>query len=259
VEHLPVFDVVGVRVAARTFDDAIGMLLSAPERGRIGVHFATTHTLVEANDRPWLREGLNRPNSVVAPDGMPLVWVGRLLGRTVERVCGPDAMLAVMDRGRALGRRHFLYGGAPGIPERLTDRLTERFPGLQIAGAYSPPFRELSDEEDAAEVERINASDADYVWVGLGSPKQDRWVLEHRDRLAPPVLLAVGAAFDFHSGNLRRAPRWMQRTGTEWIFRLLAEPRRLIKRYTVTNTRFGLLLLQQLARRRRNRATAGRA
>ncbi len=245
------FDVIGVRIAALRFKEAVGLLVEAPDSKRLGVHFCTTHTLVEANTHDWLRDGLNAPGSVATADGMPLVWVGRAMGRDVDRVCGPDTMLAVMDRGRALGRRHFLYGGAAGIPERLAERLSARYPGLNVVGTYSPPFRALTPDEDADEIDRINAARPDYVWVGLGSPKQDRWVFDHRDRLDAPVLLAVGAAFDFHSGNLRRAPGWMQRTGTEWLFRLTAEPRRLAKRYTVTNTRFALLLAKQLLSRRR--------
>ena len=255
-EAPPTYDVIGVRVAALRFDEAVDLLLRAPEEGRLGVHFCTTHTLVEANSQAWLRQGLNAPGSLVTTDGMPLVWVGRAFGQTVERVCGPDTMLEVMDRGRALGRRHFLYGGAPGIPERLGDRLTARFPGLQIVGTYSPPFRSLTPGEDAEEIARIDAARPDYVWVGLGSPKQDRWLIEHRDRVTAPVLLAVGAAFDFHSGNLRRAPEWMQRSGSEWLFRFIAEPRRLAKRYTLTNSRFALLLARQILGRRRRRDRA---
>jgi N-acetylglucosaminyldiphosphoundecaprenol N-acetyl-beta-D-mannosaminyltransferase len=245
------YNVVGVRVAALTFEDAVRLLLEAPGTRRLGVHFCTTHTLVEADDQAWLRDGLNAEDSIAAPDGMPLVWVGRALGRRVERVCGPDTMLAVVDRARLTAGRHFLYGGAPGTPERLAEQLKSRFPGLNVVGTYSPPFRPLSPEEDAADIARINETRPDYVWVGLGSPKQDRWVMEHRARLTASVVLAVGAAFDFHSGNLRRAPGWMQRTGTEWLFRLLAEPRRLARRYTVTNSRFALLLTRQILARRR--------
>jgi N-acetylglucosaminyldiphosphoundecaprenol N-acetyl-beta-D-mannosaminyltransferase len=247
------YEVVGVRIAALTFDEAIGLFLDAPGKKRWAVHFCTTHTLVESNDRAWLRAGLNRDGAIAAPDGMPLVWVGRMSGRRVERICGPDAMLALMDQGRAAGRRHFLYGGAPGVPEELAARLQARLTGLKIVGTWSPPFRPLTPDEDAAEVARINDARPDYVWVGLGTPKQDRWVIEHRDRIDAALLLAVGAAFDFHSGNLRRAPRWMQRTGTEWLFRLLAEPRRLAKRYAVANTRFALLLARQFLSGRRPR------
>jgi N-acetylglucosaminyldiphosphoundecaprenol N-acetyl-beta-D-mannosaminyltransferase len=248
------YDVIGVRVAALTLEEATELLVEAPGTRRLAVHFCTTHTLVEAGDHEWLRDGLNADDAIAAPDGVPLVWVGRAMGRRVTRVCGPDAMLALMDRARANGGRHYLYGGAPGIPERLAERLKDRLPGLNVVGAYSPPFRALTADEDEAEVARINEARPDYVWVGLGSPKQDRWVIEHRERLTAAVVLAVGAAFDFHSGNLRRAPGWMQRTGTEWVFRLLAEPRRLARRYTVTNSRFALALTRQILGRRLRRA-----
>ena len=248
------YDVLSVRVAALTLDDAVRLMLEAPGSRRLGVHFCTTHTLVEAEDQPWLRDGLNADDAIAAPDGMPLVWVGRAMGQRVGRVCGPDTMLALMDQSRTAGGRHFFYGGAPGVPERLAERLTARFPGLNVVGTHSPPFRPLTPAEDAAEVAQINATRPDFVWVGLGSPKQDRWVMEHRARLTAAVVLAVGAAFDFHSGNLRRAPRWMQRTGTEWIFRLLAEPRRLARRYTVTNSRFAYLLVRQILGRDRQRS-----
>jgi len=246
------YPVTGTRIAAMTFDDAVELLAGAPTRDRrLSVHFCTTHTLVEANDNPVLRAALARPEAVAFPDGMPLVWVGRAMGRRVERVCGPDLMPALIDRSRAIGGRHYFYGGAPGVADRLAAALRERYPGLVVAGTHSPPFRPLSPEEAAAEVTRLNEARTDYIWVGLGSPKQDLWIADHRERLDAAVLLAVGAAFDFHSGGLRRAPVWMQRIGLEWLFRLLSEPRRLLRRYTVTNTRFAILLARQILRRRR--------
>jgi N-acetylglucosaminyldiphosphoundecaprenol N-acetyl-beta-D-mannosaminyltransferase len=147
-----------------------------------------------------------------------------------------------MDQGRARGYRHYLYGGAPGTAELLAAKMKERFPGLQIVGLASPPFRPLSNAEDAAAVAAINETHADCVWVGLGAPKQDVWVAEHRERLSCALVLAVGAAFDFHAGRKPRAPQWMQRSGTEWIFRFLTEPRRLGPRYLVTSVKFAGLL-----------------
>jgi N-acetylglucosaminyldiphosphoundecaprenol N-acetyl-beta-D-mannosaminyltransferase len=181
---------------------------------------------------------------------MPLVWVGRATGHDVERVCGPDLMPALIDRARATGARHFFYGGAPGVAERLAEKLGERYPGMIMAGTYSPPFRALTPEEDAAEVALINAAQPDFVWVGLGAPKQDLWVARQRPHLTAAALLAVGAAFDFHSGGLRRAPAWMQQRGLEWLYRLYAEPRRLARRYLVTNTRFVVLLIREASSRR---------
>ncbi len=256
VAGVPRVAIGGVRISALTFDGAVRLFLDAPANGsRIRAHFCTAHTIVEANDAPPLMAALNGAD-VVAPDGMPLVWVARLRGRTIERVCGPDLMEAVVDRGRESGLRHYLYGGAEGVAETMAARLIGRYPGLQIAGTDSPPFRALSDEEREEAVRRINASGADYVWVGLGTPKQDYWLAEYRDRLDAGVLFAVGAAFDFHSGTRRRAPQIMQRTGTEWLFRLFSEPGRLWRRYTVANARFVGLVLRDLATGRRLRRQA---
>lgn len=252
------YAVIGTRIAAMTFDDAVRYLLDAArERWRVSAHFCTTHTLVEAAQNERLRTALNAA-SLAAPDGMPLVWLGRRRGERVERVCGPDLMPAIIDRGRQDGARHFFYGGAPGVAERLAERLGERFPGMIVAGTHSPPFRTLTAEEDAAEVALIDRSCPDFVWVCLGSPKQDLWIADHRGALEATVLLAVGAAFDFHSGGLRRAPAWMQRAGMEWLFRLWAEPRRLARRYTVTNARFAYLLVRETLRARGVGTRAGR-
>jgi N-acetylglucosaminyldiphosphoundecaprenol N-acetyl-beta-D-mannosaminyltransferase len=245
------YRVIETRIAAFDLEEAVQLFLAAPAAGaRLRAHFCTTHTLVEASDNPRLREALNHNDAVASPDGMPLVWVGRAMGKEVGRVCGPDLMPLLIDRARQQDARHYFYGGAPGVAEALASRLAERFPGLVVVGTYSPPFRALTSEEDAAEVEMINAARPDYVWVGLGSPKQDLWIADHRSRLDAAVLFAVGAAFDFHSGGLRRAPAWMQRTGTEWLYRLIAEPRRLLRRYTVVNARFVLLLARQILSRR---------
>jgi N-acetylglucosaminyldiphosphoundecaprenol N-acetyl-beta-D-mannosaminyltransferase len=144
-------------------------------------------------------------------------------------------MLAVLAMSAVRGWSSFLYGGAPGVPERLAARLGERYPGLRIAGGYSPPFRPLTPREDTEIVDRINASGAELVWVGLSTPKQERWMAEHRSRLTAPVLLGVGAAFDMHAGLVRQAPTWMQRRGLEWSYRVAKEPRRLLLRYLRNN------------------------
>lgn len=216
---------------------------------RLSFHFCSVNGIVEASRNVALRESLARA-SVAAPDGMPLVWLGRLAGRRVERVCGPDFMPALLGDGRAVNYRHFFYGGANGVAQRLRDRMTERFPGLQMVGAETPPFGPLTGAANDAAIDRINATDPDCVWLGVSTPKQDIWLAENRARINAPVVLAVGAAFDFLSGSRARAPRWMQRSGLEWSFRLLAEPRRLGRRYTVTNIRFlGLVFRAAVARR----------
>jgi colanic acid biosynthesis glycosyl transferase WcaI len=237
------FEVLGVRINAAPFATVLERVLQAPESGeRLALHFATAHTLVESQDNEVLRDALRE--GLVQPDGMPLVWLGRAAGRHVERVCGPDFMPALIEHGIAAGRTHFFYGGAPGVPEALAARLLDRYPELRVAGTFSPPFRPLSAEEEESIVAVINAAAPDYVWVGLGTPKQDLWLAANRSRLGASALLAVGAAFDLFAGRRRRAPRWMQRTGTEWIYRLAMEPRRLASRYTRVNARFLRLLVE---------------
>jgi N-acetylglucosaminyldiphosphoundecaprenol N-acetyl-beta-D-mannosaminyltransferase len=239
----------GVRVNVASFDDAVETVLNAPDTGaRLALHFANAHSMVEANRNPQLRSAMN--GDLVEPDGMPLVLLARKRGFKAERVCGPDFMPALIRRGVPLGRSHFFIGGAPGVPEELARRLREAYPGVRVVGTISPPFREPTPEEEESLVAEINAAKPDYVWVGLGAPKQDLWVAAYRDRLEAAALLAVGAAFDYHSGRRRRAPLWMQRTGTEWLFRLLREPRRLASRYTLVNARFAFLVLKYEMRRR---------
>ena len=209
------------------------------------------HGVMESQRDRALRDIHNRAG-LVTPDGMPLVWFSRLAGHAhVTRVYGPDLMEAVCRDAVTRGRRHFFYGGLPGVPERLAERLTARFPGLQVVGTFSPPYRALSPAEDQEIIERINASGADLVWVGLSTPKQERWMASHVGRLRAPVLIGVGAAFDFLSGAKRQAPRWMQRSGLEWCFRLASEPRRLWRRYLVNNPVFVWNVLLQAMRIRR--------
>lgn len=244
------YEILGVRINAAPFDSVLKRVLGAPETGeRLSLHFATVHTLVESQQDDRLRAALG--HGMIQPDGMPLVWLGRAGGRSVERVCGPDFMPALIESGIKEGRRHFFYGGAPGVPEALAARLSQRYPGLQVAGTMSPPFRRLTPQEEEAIVAQINAAGPDYVWVGLGTPKQDMWLAANRARLNASALLAVGAAFDLMAGRRRRAPRWMQRTGTEWIYRLAMEPRRLASRYTRVNARFVALLIKDYLDKRR--------
>lgn len=204
------------------------------------------HGVMESQRDEHLRR-IHNAAGLVTPDGMPLVWMLRLHGfRHVERVYGPDLMLALCAHSVARGYRHYLYGAAEGVPERLAERLCQHFPGLHIAGCYSPPFRPLTDEEDAQLIETINHANPDIVWVGLSTPRQERWMAAHVGRLRAPVLIGVGAAFDFHAGLKRQAPRWIQHSGFEWLFRLATEPRRLWRRYTINNPLFVLLVAQQL-------------
>ncbi|MEA2216968.1 MAG: N-acetylglucosaminyldiphosphoundecaprenol N-acetyl-beta-D-mannosaminyltransferase [Solirubrobacteraceae bacterium] len=178
--------------------------------------------------------------TLATPDGQPLVWALRALGhKDATRIYGPDLMAAYCARAARSGVPIYLYGGRDAEAlAMLQARLRERFPGLAIAGAHSPPFRALSEQEKADDAARIDASGAAVVWVGTGQPKQERWMHEMRPRLAAPLLVGVGAAFDFHAGLISQAPRWMQRSGLEWVYRLSREPRRLWRRYARYNPRF---------------------
>jgi N-acetylglucosaminyldiphosphoundecaprenol N-acetyl-beta-D-mannosaminyltransferase len=196
------------------------------------------HGVMESQRDAALLEIHNRAG-LVTPDGMPMVWLSHARGmKHVRRVYGPDLMLACAKYAATRGWRFFFYGSAPGVPELLAQRLGERCPGLQVVGTYSPPFRGLTEREDEELIQRINHAAPDIVWVGLSTPKQERWMAAHVARLHAAALIGVGAAFDFHAGLKRQAPRWMQRTGLEWCFRLLTEPRRLWRRYLVNNSLF---------------------
>jgi N-acetylglucosaminyldiphosphoundecaprenol N-acetyl-beta-D-mannosaminyltransferase len=246
--------IAGSPISQVDLDGTVALLLDAAMAGtRLAVHFCTTHTVVLAREDARLQDALEAAGLNVA-DGVPLVWVGRLRGARLGRVCGLDLMPALVDAGRRHGMRHYLYGGAPGAPERLASRLHERYPGAQIVGIESPPFRPLNEVERAETIDRLNAARPHFVWVGLGTPKQDLWLADHRDELDAAALLAVGAAFEIVSGARRRAPPWMQRAGLEWLFRLMLEPRRLWRRYAVANVRFVWVVaredLGRLARRR---------
>ena len=193
---------------------------------------------MESQRDPLVRNVHNR-SGLTAPDGMPLVWAGRAAGaRHMDRVYGPDLMLAACERAAARGYSSFFYGGRPGVAERLAARLVGAFPGLKVAGTYAPPFRELSAREDENVVQLISATQPDLVWVGLGTPKQELWMAAHAQRIDAAVLIGVGAAFDIHAGLTRQAPHWIQRSGLEWAFRLAQEPRRLWRRYLYNNPRF---------------------
>ncbi len=248
----PRVNVLGVGVSAINMAQALETIEGWISRGdRRYVCVSGVHGIMESQSDPVLRD-IHNSAGLVTPDGMPLVWLSRMHGyEHVERVYGPDLMLALCARSEPRGYRHFLYGGAGDVPELLTARLQQRFPRLNIVGRYSPPFRPLTGEEDAEVVRMINESGANIVWVGLSTPKQERWMREHVGRLDAAALIGVGAAFDFHAGVKKQAPRWMQRNGLEWLFRLGSEPRRLWKRYLINNPRFVYGVLLQATRLRR--------
>ena len=210
---------------------------------------ANVHVLMEAHDSEHFH-GLVRKSDLVVPDGVPLVWALRLLGsKRATRLYGPQLMLTVCELAAEKHLPIGLYGGTSDSLHDLQQFLWRRFPSLHIACSISPPFRPLTPEEDDAFTLEIVDSGARILFVGIGCPKQERWMAAHRGRI-PAVMLGVGAAFDFHAGHVPQAPAWMQNAGTEWLFRLAHEPRRLWKRYLKHNPRFVALFLGQLARER---------
>ena len=230
----------GVGISATSIDQAVETIASWIENGnREYVCCTSVHGVMQSQAGDVLR-GIHNRSGLTVPDGMPMVWAGRLAGtRNISRVYGPELMERVCALASKRGWRCFLYGGAPGVPEELGDRLTARYPGLRIAGTYSPPFRSLTAAESDQVTEMINSSEAEIVWVGISTPRQELWMAEHVNRLDPPaVLIGVGAAFDIHAGRVRRPPKWMGPLGLFWLFRLLQEPRRLWRRYLVENPRF---------------------
>lgn len=235
---VPVLGVAVSRVNMRSAVERIGGWIEKRQASYVCV--TGTHGVVECQRDPDLKR-IHNDAGMVTPDGMPLVWLSHLAGyKEVERVCGRDLLQAVCGAGLAKGYRHYFYGGAEGVAERMVRHLRRQFPGLVVAGVCSPPFGVVSKERQQGLVEQINEARPDVVWVGLGAPKQERWMAQHRAQLSAPALIGVGAVFDFLAGDKPIAPLWLQRVGMEWMFRLAMEPRRLWKRYAVTIPLFGI-------------------
>ncbi|HEX5147211.1 MAG TPA: WecB/TagA/CpsF family glycosyltransferase [Conexibacter sp.] len=250
-------DVLGTRVAVLDYEGVLDWVDAAVAAGaREYVCVAAVHTVMEAHDDGALRAAVDGAAFTV-PDGQPVAWALRKLGHEIDdRVYGPELMARACARAARSGQRHYLYGGRDDDAlARLTAKLRDRFPGVTIAGGFSPPYRELSGAELDQVAARINAARPDVVWVGIGVPKQEKWMAAMRDRLDAPVLIGVGAAFDFHAGLVPQAPAWMQKRGLEWLFRLVQEPRRLWRRYARHNPRFVVGFARQWAGHRRGRAS----
>jgi N-acetylglucosaminyldiphosphoundecaprenol N-acetyl-beta-D-mannosaminyltransferase len=236
----PTAEVLGIPLAVSDYDAVLDWMDATIAAGAPGyVTAAAVNLVMCAQEDPDARAAVLGATLAV-PDGQPLVWALRALGHAAAtRVYGPDLMALACARGASAGTPMFLYGGrTPDALALLERRLRERFPGLRIAGAHWPPFRELSEEEERAVIAQVNASGAGVVWVGTGQPKQEKWMARMRPHLSPPLLVGVGAAFDFHAGLVPQAPPWMQRAGLEWSYRLAREPRRLWRRYARYNPRF---------------------
>lgn len=211
---------------------------------------ADSRVVMECRRNPSLKRAVESAD-LVLPDGMPLVWLARARGLSQkDRVTGSDVLLGFCERAQRKGYTSFFYGGVPGVAEELTRRLKETFPGLKVVGTTSPPFRPLTPNEDHNVKMMIQATAPDVVWVGLSSPKQEAWTYERQDKLGVPVAVCIGAAFDFCSGRVRRAPEWMQRWGLEWLHRLIHNPRRLWYRYLVLGPQFVLLSLREVLKMR---------
>lgn len=236
--------VLGVPVDVLTWSDAVNCIFQwAQRRESRTVCICDVHSVVLAG-RDRTHSDTMRSADLVTPDGAPVAWILRRKGHGAqERISGPDLMWACCRRAAEMGTEMFLYGATPETLRQLEQRLRTEFPDINVVGSFSPPFRNLSPEEDAAIVDMINQSGARIVWVGLGCPKQEAWMKAHRQRVNA-VMVGVGAAFDFHSGAVQRAPLWMQRNGLEWLHRILQDPRRLAKRYLVANTIFLMAVLR---------------
>lgn len=221
-------DILKIGFHLASYADAMETIERWKRCGRRGyVAMTPPHAVMESRWDAQMRRALQRADMVL-PDGIGIILAARLLGYPNQgRTTGPTLMLRVCDWGHRQGFRHFFYGGAEGIADRLAEHLAEKYPGLQVAGTYCPPFRPLSEQEDRDVVDMINTTEPDIVWVGLGAPKQEKWMARHVGRIAATALIGVGAAFDFHSGNTKWAPSWIRKLGLEWAYRLAHDPKRL--------------------------------
>lgn len=245
-------NVLGTRVSALDISRTVSMIEDWIGQNRYGRYVCVTgvHGVTEGMRDPTIQSAHNQADLVV-PDGMPLVWIGRHRGYPhVSRVYGPDLMLALLARAAKNGYTSYFYGGAPGVAEALKSAMESRFPGLRVVGTFTPPFRPLTQSEEESVLATINTLKPDVLWIGLSTPKQELLMASWSKRVSAKIMLGVGAAFDFHTGRVRQAPRWMMPLGLEWLFRLLTNPRRLWRRYLFGNTRFITGLLKEAVTRR---------
>lgn len=232
-------NVLGVGISVLNLESAVQVLANALAHGERGyVTITGVHGVMESQADAGLRDIHNR-SLLSTPDGMPMVWLGRLAGhRQMGRVYGPELMERIFAWSEQSGRTHFLFGGADGVAPELKARLERRFPKARVVGTFTPPFRPLNPEERDALRQEIGRLKPDFFWVGLSTPKQERFMASHLGQLDTRIMVGVGAAFDFHAGRVSQAPRWVQRSGFEWLYRLAQEPRRLWRRYLRNNPLF---------------------
>ncbi|WP_200894647.1 WecB/TagA/CpsF family glycosyltransferase [Bacillus alveayuensis] len=241
-------DILGLKVDPITFEEITNKVISwANSNQSKYICFANVHMVMESYDSPNFRKIVNEAD-IVSPDGMPLVWMLKVKGfKGQNRVSGPETTIRICKEAANKGIPVGFYGSSEEVLEKLTANLIKMFPSLKVACAISPPYRELTEKEDYEYTKLINSSGARVLFVGLGCPKQEKWMNIHKDKINA-VMLGVGAAFDFHAGSIKVAPKWMQNLGLEWFYRLLQDPRRLWKRYAKHNPRFIILGLIQLFR-----------
>ena len=242
-------DVLGIKVSAVNMAEAVNLAGAWTSNRQPGYICVTgVHGVMEAQVNPELFRTINAA-AINVPDGMPMTWVGHAQGfATMDRVYGPDFMLAMCERAVTTGWRMFFYGGNDGVAQQLAANLQARFPGLQVAGSYTPPFRPLNTAEEVELAALVEAGRPDIFWVGLSTPKQEKFMAAYSERLQVPLMVGVGAAFDIHTGRIQDAPHWMKRSGLQWLHRLMQEPKRLGKRYLVNNPKFVLRISRQLLR-----------
>jgi N-acetylglucosaminyldiphosphoundecaprenol N-acetyl-beta-D-mannosaminyltransferase len=236
------FDVLGLPISITTLAESSDFIhrWGQDNTARL-VFIRDVHGVVQAQDMPELHD-LHQQADMITPDGMPLVLVAKMRGLPVSRTSGPDLMPYVLQQSATSGLKHYFYGGKPGIAEQLKAAFEARFPGVNIVGTATPPFRDMTDAELAEHAATINASGAQVVWVGISTPKQE-FLMQRMKPLLGATLIGVGAAFDFHTGAVKRAPLWMQRSGLEWLHRLCSEPKRLWRRYLVMAPRFVVMMI----------------
>ncbi len=248
----PRVNVLGVGISILNLNSALE-LISLALTHRLKGYIAVTgvHGVTEAQDDSGFRDILNKA-FLCTPDGMPMVWMGKLAGyKSMNRVYGPDLMELICEAGVKKSWRHFFYGGAEGVAEELKTKLTARFPGLNIVGTCTPPFRALNPNEESSLTEQVASAKPDFFWVGLSTPKQERFMASYLPKLDASLMVGVGAAFDFHAGRVKQAPRWIQRSGLEWAYRISQDPKRLWRRYARNNPLFvGRIFLQKTGLRK---------
>jgi len=250
---VPRREILGIPISMINYESAMDVMDEMVDKSYRGwVCAAAVHSVMVAQHDPLMKQALT-DSVITVPDGMPIVWAANMLGEHLpNRVYGPELMRHYCNRSMEQGHRVWLYGGRDqGALVQLALNLRRKHPGIRIVGGYSPPFRSLTDEEEEAIADQINEARPDVLWVGVGVPKQEKWMVRMRARVDVPVMCAVGAAFDFHAGRVSQAPHWMQERGLEWTYRIAQEPRRLLPRYLYTNPRFMLRLARQYARERR--------